>query len=115
MKITPDVLRDLLPGYLAGEASQDTRNLIDEFKRADAEFARLVEAQKDELGQQDELLKGARPALPADHELQTLLRTRVQLERRSWLLAVALMLTAFPCSFVFDGGKITFLLVRDQP
>ena len=40
MKITRDVIYDLLPGYFAGEVSGDTRTLIDEFLATDPEFAR---------------------------------------------------------------------------
>jgi hypothetical protein len=42
MKITRDVIYDLLPGYFAGEVSGDTRALIDEFLTTDAEFARMT-------------------------------------------------------------------------
>jgi len=42
MKITRDVIYDLLPGYFAGEVSGDTRTLIDEFLATDPEFARMT-------------------------------------------------------------------------
>ena len=42
MKITRDVIYDLLPGYFAGEVSADTRALIDEFLATDPEFARMT-------------------------------------------------------------------------
>ncbi len=42
MKITRDVIYDLLPGYFAGEVSGDTRTLIDEFLGTDPEFARMT-------------------------------------------------------------------------
>jgi hypothetical protein len=42
MKITRDVVYDLLPGYFAGEVSADTRALIDEFLVTDPEFARMT-------------------------------------------------------------------------
>ena len=42
MKITRDVIYDLLPGYFAGEVSADTRVLIDEFLATDPEFARMT-------------------------------------------------------------------------
>ena len=42
MKITRDVVYDLLPGYFAGEVSADTRALIDEFMATDPEFARMT-------------------------------------------------------------------------
>jgi anti-sigma factor RsiW len=115
MNITKNVLNDLLPAYLSGEASQDTTSLIEEFMRSDAAFANEVRAQRSELTTQIRALRASKAALGPDHELQTLSRTRAMLERRKWLLAVALMFTAFPCSFVFDGGGIRFLLLRDQP
>ena len=42
MKITRDVIYDLLPGYFAGDVSADTRTLIDEFLTTDQEFARMT-------------------------------------------------------------------------
>jgi len=42
MKITRDVIYDLLPAYFAGEVSADTRAIIDEFLATDAEFARMT-------------------------------------------------------------------------
>src|SRR5205823_2975860 len=44
MKITRDIIGDLLPAYLSGEASADTRALVDEAAAGDAEIARLVES-----------------------------------------------------------------------
>jgi len=115
MKITNDVLNDLLPAYLSGEASQDTRTLIEEAMRSDPEFTRMVETQRRELTEQIRLLRAGKAALRPDHELQTLSRTRAMLGRRKWLLALALMFTAFPFSFVFSGDGIEFLLLRHQP
>jgi hypothetical protein len=42
MKITREVIYDLLPGYFAEEVSADTRALIDEFLATDPEFARMT-------------------------------------------------------------------------
>ncbi len=114
MKITRNVVMDLLPVYLTGEASSDTKDLIEEFLRQDSEFANLVEEQKREFGRQQALLEPA-GAPSADHELRTLAQTRSLMERQKWSMALALMLTAFPLSFVFSGGHLTFLIVRDQP
>lgn len=43
MKVTRDVIYDLLPGYFSGEISADTRALVDEFLRQDPEFSRMME------------------------------------------------------------------------
>ena len=42
MTITRDVIYDLLPGYFAGDVSDDTRQLVDEFLATDPEFQRLT-------------------------------------------------------------------------
>ena len=114
MKITKNVVMDLLPVYLSGEASSDTKDLIEEFLRQDPEYAKVVEAQKREFGRQQELLEPA-GAPSADHELRTLAQTRSLMERQKWSMALALMLTGLPFSFAFNGGHLTFMIVRDQP
>ena len=43
MTVTRDVIYDLLPSYFAGDASVDTRRLVDEFFASDPEFARMAE------------------------------------------------------------------------
>ncbi|HXT70491.1 MAG TPA: hypothetical protein VN700_12080 [Vicinamibacterales bacterium] len=43
MKVTRDVIYDLLPGYFSGEVSADTRAIVDEFLREDPEFRQMME------------------------------------------------------------------------
>jgi len=92
MKITRDVVSDLWPVYEAGEASADTRALVDEFLAGDPAFA--------------ETLRGAaRVALPSmeapmsiNGETQALERTRDLVSGRGWLRGVrlfALVMTVF--------------------
>jgi len=115
MNITRSVVADLLPAYLSGDASADTRALVEEFARQDAEFARSLDAQRREAASGAAALRSPGAALPADHELRTLQRTREKAAQLRWLMAVALMFTAFPLSFTFDGGRITFQVLRDVP
>ena len=42
MTVSRDVIYDLLPAYFAGEASADTRTLVDEFFETDPEFGRMA-------------------------------------------------------------------------
>ena len=42
MKVTRDVIYDLLPAYFAGEASADTRLLVEEHFASDPEFGRMA-------------------------------------------------------------------------
>ena len=43
MKITRDVILDLLPLYLANEASEDTRTLVEQYLSDDPALTKLVE------------------------------------------------------------------------
>jgi len=115
MKVTREVVADLVPAYLAGEASADTRALVEEFARQDTEFSRILEAQRHEVAEGTRALREPAAGLSPDHELQTLARTRRMAGNLRWLMATALMCTTFPLSFVFDGEHVTFLLLRDVP
>jgi anti-sigma factor RsiW len=42
MKVTREVIYDLLPAYFAGDASDDTRALIEAYFATDPEFARMA-------------------------------------------------------------------------
>ena len=42
MKVTRDVVYDLLPSYFAGDASDDTRALVEAYFETDPEFGRMA-------------------------------------------------------------------------
>jgi len=109
MKITRDVVQDLLTVELAGEASADTRALIAEYLASDPALARDVEAARASAG-----LPAAPPPAPGA-EKRALDATRQLLRVRSQTLAVALVFTLLPLSFVFEDGRVTFFLIRDAP
>ena len=90
MKITRDVVTDLWPLYLSGEASPDTRALVDAFLVGDPEFARLM---KDDGG--GSLLSCGAPALPPDHEARTFVTLRKKLRGHPWLLQLAMLFSCF--------------------
>lgn len=95
MEITRDVITDLLPVYLSGEASQDTKELVETFLKRDREFANLVQ-------QQDELRLDNQISLTEDIEMEILNRTRALLRKRSWYMAFAIAFSLWP--FAFRGG-----------
>jgi hypothetical protein len=111
MNITRDVIIDLLPAYQSGEASADTRALIDEMAARDPDIARLVASARNE---RTDVMPQNIP-LPPNLERDIVNRTRAVLRRRSWTLALAIVLTVLPMTFTFGGGGITFLLMRDEP
>ena len=87
-KVTRDVIVDLWPLYVSGEASQDTRRLVEAFLREDAEFGR--ELRQDARG----LLTGHDvPSLTPDHELRTLAQIKRRLTGPRWLLLLAMVFT----------------------
>ena len=111
MKITRDVVTDLLPAYFANEASADTRALIEEFFHEDPEFARLAKEKND-----TELLGApARAPLMKDQELETLIRTRAGLRLRSLWLAFAIAFTLFPLNCTFSSKGLVWIMIRDAP
>lgn len=89
-KVTRDIITDLYPLYAAGEASNDTRQLIEEFLARDPEFARLLAD-----GAKNSLTVCPPPGLPADHELKTLARVKRRLSGPLWALLMAM---------IFSGG-----------
>ena len=90
MKITRDVVIDLLPVYVSGEASADTRELVDEYLASDPELARSIRDDPDLA------LGSSVPApLSKDHEMQTFTRTKRALLLRDWPLFFAILFSSF--------------------
>jgi anti-sigma factor RsiW len=110
MNVTAEVVKDLLPLFVAGEASADTKALVEEFLRADPQLAALAAALREQEDRPPQL-----HAAPPGAERAALSTTRSLLRRRSWLLSFALMFTGLPLSFSFDSGGMRFLLLRDAP
>ena len=100
MNVTRDVITDLLPLYLSGEASPDTKALVEEFLRHDPELARIAQEGRIEKG-----LGLPREAASPDRELQALSCTRGLLRRRGWLLALAIFFTTLPLSFAWSSER----------
>lgn len=102
MKVTRDVIYDLLPGYFAGEATPDTRALVEEFLRDDPEFAEMMRRFRAVFQEQPH------PEAASMREQQTFDRVREVLHKRSELRGtmVAFALAAFFVMFVmWASGK----------
>jgi len=109
MNITREIVKDLLPLYAAGEASEESRAAVEEWLRTDPELARVVGELRDEFA-----LPPATGMSPTSGQA-VLAQTKALLRRRSWLLAVALLFTVMPLSFVWDRGGLRFFMLRDAP
>jgi anti-sigma factor RsiW len=110
MNITRDVVKDLLPLYVAGEASTDSRAAVESFLATDRELSTLAASMRE-----DAPAAAQRPRAPMGQDRAVLERTRTLLRRRTWFLAAAVLCSVMPFAFSFDGSGIRFLLVRDAP
>ena len=105
MPITRDVVTDLWPVYASGEASADTRALVEEFLAKDAQFGRLIREPSANLR--------VAPELAPDQEMRALARTKQLLRRRSAALNVAILLTLLPFSFVIGRDGVHWMWSND--
>ena len=112
MNVTRQVVTDLLPIYLAGEASGDTKALVEEYFRQDPDFERIARSVAAPL----ETLRAATPiAASPERKKRDLESVLWGLRRRTWLFGVGLFLTLTPLSFDFAQGHIVPLGFRHGP
>jgi len=101
--ITRDLVTDLLPAYLSGEASADTKALVESFMKDDPEFARLVKTEA-KVVFTNHLHPPTREA-----ELRALELTKRSLRHRTWHLALAILFTATSVGFHFGPNGVQWL------
>lgn len=112
MKLTRDVVNDLLPLYLAGEASKDTRVLVEEFFRENPEFERVARKAATPL----DTLHAATPVAPeAEREKRDLACVHREMWRKKVSFGLALFFTLAPLAFSYSKGRLTWMMLRDQP
>jgi len=114
MTVTREVILDLLPLYLAGEASPATRVLVEEYMTGDAELSKAIRSKWTE-----NLSKVTQGGVPADLELQSLKRARKMLAWQKWMMGLGIFFTANAFSFRadFHEGKMVLFqfLLSDSP
>ena len=95
MTVHENVILDLLPAVRSGQASAESRALVEQFLEANPHIARFAA-----------LMPTPDPTL----ELRALQRTRSELGRVGWMKGWAIFFSLLPLSFSFDGGHFRFLL-----
>jgi hypothetical protein len=104
LKVTRDVIIDLLPLYTAGEASNDSRALVESFLAQDPEFARWVNAS------QNQRLPGDIPEnLTKENEMKALQKTKRLLKWHGALFGLAIFLSFLPFGLHADSKGIRWL------
>lgn len=109
MDVTRDIVIDLLPLYVAGECSQDTKHLVAEYLQTHPDLKQQAQQMAANL------LPDTTPQrLKKDDELKSLQKTRRLLRLRSVLLAGAIFFSLVPFSFGNINGT-TFFMLTDSP
>jgi len=106
MNVTAEVVTDLLPIYFSGDASKDTKALVEDYFRENPDFERIARRAATPL----ETLHAAPPvAVDSEKEKRDIESVRCGLDRRKWLFSLSLFLTLVPVSYYFNHGHIPSL------
>jgi anti-sigma factor RsiW len=108
MNITRNVVKDLVTVYLAGEASADTRSLVEDWLRSDPELAAQVERAR---GLELPAVAAPEPTV----EKRAFDRTRRRLRGRAILLGAAIYFSTLPLTVTFGSDGFHGLLLEDWP
>jgi hypothetical protein len=104
--ITRDIIQDLLPVYAAGEASADTRALVERFLENEPALRNTLESAQEPLPE---------PAAPSDEIERRALKTiRRLLAIKGWIAPASMFLTLVPLTFGWIDGR-SFRLVESHP
>ncbi|MEK7317090.1 MAG: hypothetical protein AAB011_12985 [Candidatus Eisenbacteria bacterium] len=112
MKVTRNVVNDLLPLYEAGEASEDSRALVEDFLRDHPEARREI---SERLALANSLATPPLPSPSPNLERDTLERTRRYIRTRNILVGLAIALWIVPFTFTFGPDGVRWILWRDNP
>jgi hypothetical protein len=105
--IPKPVILDLLPLYLAGEVSAETRAIVEGYLESDPELRSLVKRAE---GTGIEVAEGR---LERRLEVTAFERTRKALGRRAWYLGFAIFFSLVPLSFQYETVTgLTFLFAK---
>ena len=107
MKITEDIINDLLPLYLSDECSDDTKRAVSEYLAVHPEFAENVRG----------ISTAALPTdfaaeLTANDEMRTLKRTQSLIRRKTYLMAGAIFFSLIPFSCLYTNERLYIFFIE---
>lgn len=112
MKVTRDVMNDLLPLYFSGEASADTRTLVEDYFRENPEFERMARGSARSL----EMLQTTVTVAPeAKKEKRDLESVHKAAWRHKLNFGLALFFSLVPLAFVYSKGHFVWIMARNAP
>jgi hypothetical protein len=104
MDVTRDVILDLLPIYLAGEATQDTKDLVERYLENDQELAALAK----KIMELDHI-KDIKMPLDSEDQMKAYLEAQRIIKQRT--ITLAGIIAAALLSLLSLGALIYFMLV----
>ena len=107
MKITEEVMNDLLPLYFAAECSGDTKMLVEEYFQEHPEFEQQSRQKYKDLFAEKDV-----PSLTHTEEVRTLRSTRRWMKVRSFVLAFAIFFSLCPFSYYHSDNGSAFLFLE---
>lgn len=112
--VHPNIIRDLLPLYAAGEMSPETKLLVETHLANDPELAREAHALSHAEGLTPTPVT---PASTRDPLLVGMERTKDLLRQRTGFLVGAITCTAIPFTVAGKTSpmRVTFFMLRDAP
>ena len=108
MKISKEIIDDLIPLYATNECSAETRKLVEEYLQQNPERAEEIKR----ILQTP--LPGTLPSPASLDEMRALREARRRLSRQQWLMGVAIFFSLAPLAFFHENGR-TWWLLRDAP
>ena len=112
MNITREVMTDLLPVYFSGEASEDTKQLVEIYFRENPDFERIARRAAMPL---EQLRRTAPVAAEAEREKCDLQWARKEFFRRRMLFGIALFFTFAPLITVYRNGRVDWTTFLNDP
>ena len=110
MKMTEDIIIDLLPVYQSGEASEDTIKAVEQYLEENPAFKKILS------NFDNKLISNEVDQPHSKIEKEALMRVKKILRTRSILLGVALFLSLMPLSNAGNSTDgLTWLMFRDAP
>jgi anti-sigma factor RsiW len=106
MKVTREVIYDLLPSYFAGDASDDTRALVEAYFETDPEFARMASRFQTIVGERQ---RPGAAAAARERETFHCARTAVELPQKTRATALGFgfaSLLSFAIAFVTWNARM---------
>jgi hypothetical protein len=112
MNVTRDVITDLLPVYFSGEASEDTKQLVENYFRENPDFERIARRAAMPL---EQLPRTAPVRAEAEREKSDLEWARKEFFRRRMLFGMALFFTCAPLITVYRNGRVDWTAFLNGP